>query len=267
MDDPLAGVKAKLARAHEHMEAVDAQWRAFGEAKPYTGFSKEGPEPNEWNCYLSFEDIPIAISVTLGDVLHNLRSSLDHLVGCLVERHGGIVKRHHTFPIYSDHATYEGNVNQRRRKNDRAGPLDGIPAQSPERALIQSAQPYHRRDDSREHPLAVLNELVNIDKHRAIHVGAVYPQAAGALDLLEWTPADADLVDQALSWQPGQPLEGRTHIARLRFSDARPATDVRVKANLSVGIAFGEGAPKDLRLEDILAYVGEIVARAEVLFL
>lgn len=262
--DQLAGVKAKLARADEHMKALDEEWRAFGEAEPYTCESKEGPKPNHWNCYIIERPVPIKLSVILGDVLHDLRSSLDNLVGCFVERHGGVVDRHHAFPIYGDEATYEGRVNQRRRKKDRAGELDGIPADSPERALIQESQPYHRGDRAGSHPLAVLSRMVNIDKHRSIHVVAAYPQASDALDLLAW-PTDAELVDHTPIWQPGEPLEGRTHIASLRFSDTHPANEVGMKANLPMGIAFGEPPAEGLRVEDIVLYVGEIIRRAEVL--
>jgi hypothetical protein len=231
----------------------------------YTARSKEGPEANKWNCYLSVEPpIPIEFSIIVGDALHNMRSGLDHLVARLVEIHGGVANRHHAFPIYGDEAEYEGAVNQLRRKNDRAGPLDGIPAESPERALIQESQPYHRGDRWREHPLAILNKMSNIDKHRAIHVAATYPVARSVLDLLEWSPSDAQLIEQKPIWQPGQPLEDRTHLARLRFSDTNPATDVRVKADLPIQIAFGEGAAEDLRLEDVLAYVRQIVSRTEV---
>jgi hypothetical protein len=259
LDDPLLGVKAKLARANEHMKTLDKQWGTFGETETYTCESKEGPEPNHWNCYFIERPVPIEFSVILGDVLHNLRSTLDHLVGYFVERHGGTVERHHAFPIHDCETTYEGLVNQRRRKRDGAGPLDGIPAGSPERALIQESQPYHRGDEARSHPLAVLNNMVNIDKHRAIHVVAAYPQATDALDLLAW-PADAELIDHTSIWQPGEPLKGRTHIASLRFSDAHPADEVGMKANLPLAIAFGEGPPQDVRLEDIFAYVSQIIS-------
>lgn len=265
--DPLAGVKAKLVRADEHMKALDEKWRAFGKTQSYTGLMNVGPEPNQWECYLCLErPIPIELSIIVGDAFHNLRSSLDHLVGRLVELHGGVVEKHHAFPIHGDEATYQGLVNQRRRKREDAGPLGGIPTDSPERALIQEAQPYQRRERAREHPLALLNEMVNIDKHRAIHVAASYPQAADALDLLMW-PADAELIAHTSIWQPGLPLEGCTHIASLRFSDTHPADEVRVKTDLPLGIAFGEPPAKDPRLEDILAYVSQIVSSAEVFFL
>jgi hypothetical protein len=269
-DDPMEGVKAKIARAEEHMKALDEEWQAFGKTQSYEGYHQFKPDTGEWNCYLSLaEPIPIKLSMILGDALNNMRSSLDHLVGRFVELDGGKVERHHCFPICSDVVSFDRRVNQLRRKSDGPGPLDGIPAGGPELALIRGAQPYHRGEDWREHPLAVLNKMTNIDKHRDIHIAASYPQAASALDLLTWTPDDAELIDQTLIWQPGQPLEDRTHMARLQFSEAHPAGEVNVKVSLPLSLAFGhpEPGPHKDSVADLLAYVAEIVRRAEMLFL
>jgi hypothetical protein len=268
--DPLEGVKAKLARADEHMKALDEEWQAFGKTQSYEGYHQFKADTGEWNCYLSLsKPIPIKLSMILGDALNNMRSSLDHLVCRFVELHNGKVGKHHAFPICSDAASYDERVNQIRRKKDRSGPLDGIPADGPERALIEKVQPYHQGKDWREHPLWILNRMTNIDKHRDIHIAASYPQAASALDLLTWTPDDAELIDQTLIWQPGQPLEDRTHIARLRFREAHPADEVNVKVSLPLSLAFGDPEPgphKD-SVAELLAYVAEIVRRAEMLFL
>jgi hypothetical protein len=197
-----------------------------------------------------------------------MRSGLDHLVCRFVELHNGKVDKHHAFPICSDAADYDARVNQLTGKKERPGPLDGIPAGGAERALIEKAQPYHRGKDWREHPLAILNKMTNIDKHRAIHVGGGYPQTADALDLLTWIPDDAELIDHALIWQPGQPIKHRTHIACLRFSVAHPATEVNLKPNFPLALAFGdpEPGPHQGSVADILAYVSEVVRGAEMLF-
>ena len=269
-DHPLAGVKAKLARADEHMKALDEEWKAFGKTQSYEAVHELKPDICEWNCYLSLaKPIPIKLSMILGDALNNMRSSLDHLVCRFVELHNGKVGKHHAFPIFSDAATYDERVNQIRGKKDRSGPLDGIPADGPERALIEKVQPYHQGKDWREHPLWILNRMTNFDKHRDIHIAASYPQAGSALDLLTWTPDEAELIDHTLTWQPGQPLEDRTHMARLRFSGAHPAEEVNIKASLPLSLAFGdpEPGPHQGNVADILDYVSDIVRRAEMLFL
>jgi hypothetical protein len=269
-DDPLEGVKAKLARAEEHMTALDEEWKAFGKTQSYKAVHEFKPDTGEWNTYLRLaKPIPIKLSAILGDALNNMRSGLDHLVCRFVELHKSTVGKHHSFPIYGDGADYDARVNQPRGKRDRPEPLDGLPAGGAERALIEAAQPYHRGKDWREHPLAILNKMTNVDKHRAIHVADSYPQATNALDLLTWIPDDAELIDHTLIWQPGQPLEDRTHIARLRFSDVHPATEVNVKVTFPLVLAFEDPEPGSHQgsVADILEYVSEIVRRAEMLFL
>jgi hypothetical protein len=268
-DDPLAGVKAKLARAEEHMKALGEEWTTFGKEQSYEALHEFKPDTGEWNTYLRLaKPIPIKLSAILGDALHNMRSSLDHLVCRFVELHNGKVDKHHAFPICRDAADYDARVHQIRRKKDRPGPLDGIPAGGAERALVEEVQPFQRGKDWREHPLAILNNMTNIDKHRSIHVADSYPQATNALDLLTWIPDDAELIDHMLIWQPGQPLEDRTHIARLRFSEAHPAEEVNIKVTFPLTLAFGdpEPGPHQGSVADILAYVSEIVRRAEEMF-
>jgi hypothetical protein len=268
-DDPLAGVKAKLARAEEHMTALGEEWKAFSKDQSYEGVHEFKPGTRDWNTYLSLaKPIPIKLSTILGDALNNMRSSLDHLVCRFVEFHKGAVGRHHSFPIYGDGADYDARVNGISRKKGRPGPLDGIPAGGAERALIEEAQPYQRGTNWREHPLAVLNKMTNIDKHRAIHIADSYPQATNALDLLTWIPDDAELIDHTLIWQPGQPLVDRTHIARLRFSESNPATEVNITVTFPLALAFEDPEPGTPQgsVADILEYVGEIVRRAEGMF-
>jgi hypothetical protein len=269
-DDPLAGVQAKLARAEEHMKALGEEWKAFSREQSYEALHELKPDTGDWNTYLRLaKPIPIKLSATLGDALNNMRSSLEHLVCRFVESHEMTVGKHHAFPIYGDAADYDARVNRPRGRRDRPGPLDGLPAGGAERALIEEAQPYQRGKDWVEHPLAILSKMTNIDKHRAIHAAGSYPQATNALDLLTWIPDDAELIDHTLIWQPGQPLEDRTHIARLRFSDAHPATEVNIKLTFPVALAFEdpEPGPPQGSVADILEYVSEIVRRAEGIFL
>lgn len=264
----LAGVHAKLARAHEHMEALDDRWRAFVETQPYAGLHQHDFSLLEWDSYFVVErDIPVELSAIVGDVLHNLRSCLEHLVSCMVIHNGGTVGRHHAFPIYGDEPDFVRRVVNRRRENDRLGPLDGIPRDSGEWALIKRSQPYHLGDNWREHPLAILNEMSNIDKHRSLHVGAAFPDSASAIDLVTWEPEEAELIDSELHWQPGDPLEDQTHIVSLRFTPARPAAKVRMKTPIPVAIAFGDHSPERPRgdFNDVVEYVVGIVREAEVL--
>jgi hypothetical protein len=257
--DPLEGVKAKIARAGENLQELDEQWQAFGKTQSYAARHEFKPDICEWNSYLSLaQPIPIKLSMILGEGLNNMRSSLDHLVCRFVELYGGKVSRSHAFLICGDVASFK---KQEWR-------LAGIPADAPVRGLIEEVQPYHMGDRATEHPLSVLNKLSNTDKHHDHHRPEGYPDVPSALDLLTWIPDDAELLDHTQIWQPGQTVGDRTHIARLRFSPAHPATEVNVRATFPLGLAFDdfEPGPHLESVADILAYVGGIVRRGEGLY-
>jgi hypothetical protein len=101
---------------------------------------------------------PTLLGVIVGDCLHNLRSSLDHLVWQLVEAnppHHGTVNNQ--FPIYRLESDFHSNAGRR---------LAGVPANAIED--IKRLQPYMVGNSYKFHPLWQLNELVNVDKHRTL---------------------------------------------------------------------------------------------------
>lgn len=263
-DSPLAGPRAKLQRAETHLQSLDDEWRDFVETQPYAVSHEFKPEPpnGRWTSRFVIErPIPLALSVIMGDVLHNLRSCLDHLVGCFVEQHGGEIGRHHTFPIFDDAKRFRARV----QEHPKGGPLACIPQASPQWTLIEKSQPYHREDAGREHPLAVLNEMVNIDKHRQLHAAMAYPEASGAMDLLQWQPEDAVPIECISFWKPGQLLRNDTRIATLRFGPDCPAPKIAVKNPISLTVAFGDHDPNRRRgdFHDVFAYVKAIIEQAE----
>ncbi|MGN7187382.1 hypothetical protein [Microbacterium enclense] len=102
---------------------------------------------------------PLVIAVMFGEILHNLRSSLDHVARLLVLADGAIPvdKPPHatTFPILLRPPKNELTIFPRVR--------------SEALAAVESLQPY-RSGDGERHPLWRLNQLNNIDKHRLLHV-------------------------------------------------------------------------------------------------
>jgi hypothetical protein len=54
---------------------------------------------------------PLRLGVILGDMVHNLRSALDHLVWQAVLRNGGRPNRSHQFPICDDEKDWNDACN------------------------------------------------------------------------------------------------------------------------------------------------------------
>jgi hypothetical protein len=93
----------------------------------------------------------------MGDVLTNLRAALDHIVYSLSDP----AKRGHKswFPI---------TLGRHDFKSQAGACLRGVSAKP--LAFIEAQQPYNRPNGASpgEEPLAVLNQLVNLDKHRYV---------------------------------------------------------------------------------------------------
>jgi hypothetical protein len=111
------------------------------------------------------EPVPPTWAITLGDVTHNARSALDHLGYVVVLANNGHRDEWTQFPItvnpFSWREASRGIRNASQRHID----------------IIESFQPYYRVDlwgykwvwSAIDDPLAVLNRLSNIDKHRVLH--------------------------------------------------------------------------------------------------
>jgi hypothetical protein len=157
-------VRLKIGRALEHLLSLDTDIGVYLEPEPWKIVRNTPPSDPR----LVLIEIHVTaepddrLGVVVGDCLYNLRSALDHLACRLVEVHGGTVTSRTQFPIVD------------KRRKDKAGkyvPLTidgGISAAA--LATIESLQPYQRGGTAEQHPLSILRELSNADKHRLLHL-------------------------------------------------------------------------------------------------
>lgn len=241
MKPSLDGPLAKIARARDHIKGLqDAAKTGVEDAAGHVVIEDEG----EWKVVRMVLDkpLPIEISTILGDVIHNLRSSLDHLAWQLVLASGSKPGKWTSFPIYGNEADFRRDVLERDPSRS-PGPLQGIEGDSPVLALVTELQPYNTPDPPQFEPgmgprtnsLFLVHKLSVIDKHRHVHLCAMQQ------------PAEAPFMDR-LAWDPGVLVESRTiglmdgiedgtEIARLRFSGG-PEPQVRVERPLALETAF-----------------------------
>ena len=76
-----SGVKAKIARAHEHVQTLDREIKGLIDSYPYKiGYEyKRQSFEHIWTLQNSPPHIPKRINIIIGDVVYNFRSTLDHL--------------------------------------------------------------------------------------------------------------------------------------------------------------------------------------------
>ena len=154
----------KLDRANQLFKELWVELRRWRGSRPYFITDEFDPKSGDNVVYVQMRgSTPSIILTLLGDCLYNLRSSLDHLVHELAVKH---IKRPLTdaesidtmFPIFKDPTGF---------KQKGLGRIRYLAPRA--QAFIQRLQPYHTNNPT-SHPLWLLNQLNNIDKHRRLLV-------------------------------------------------------------------------------------------------
>jgi hypothetical protein len=171
MIDPLDGVLAKVGRAEEHFALLQVEVTAYLETKPFDLVAYTDRNRARVGFAVRVKEQPsLRMAVIFGDCLQNLRAALDYLAWGLVLDHGLTPSTENPvtrFPIYTSPVTEKG-------KQRRVDVPPGVDREA--LRLVEGFQPYHHGRASDIHPLAVLRELSNRDKHRTLNlaVGAKY---------------------------------------------------------------------------------------------
>jgi len=263
----LSGVRAKLDRTNEQAVFLDCQWRAFRDhANAYRVEFEEDPEPH---CYIVrlkvFKPVPLRLSVIFGEIIHNLRSALDHLVCRLVEGYGGAAKHHHSFPIHTAEVDFIRDVLCRDKKRRPPSPLKGIPVGSDVWALIEGAQPYKRGNAAKDHPLYILNDFWNGDKHRVLNAAYTFPDIGDLIDAIDVGKGAFSLEIRELLG-PSTPLEDGAKVVLFRFDPRGPQPDMQMKGPLPLGVAFGDGQGERSELGAAHAHIVNLSEACEQAF-
>lgn len=150
--DRLILVSVKIHRAKKHLRDLESELASFGMKEFYAVTTDTNTELRQLGKHriLTFDTLGLA-----GDVIHNLRSALDHLANQLAwVGSGNEPSRQVEFPIAKDAATYE---------RDKARKTQGILPEVVK--AIDALEPYK---NGKGEALWQLHELDNIDKHRTL---------------------------------------------------------------------------------------------------
>lgn len=165
-DERLSLIRVKIERAKQHLRDLEVVRGGFINSKPYR-IERESDLQTGYNVYRIF-DIqapPVEIGLIAGDVIHNLRSVLDHLAYQLVYVNGETHTKQTAFPIWDSAAEY---------KAQRARRVKGM-SQSAKDA-IDCAEPYQGGKGA---GLWVLHYLDIADKHHALLTPLISVTKAG----------------------------------------------------------------------------------------
>src|SRR3954451_8653936 len=248
----LAGARAKLDRAEQHLYALDRGMRAWAERKPYRLVERFDPRPGETVGDIRFAVAGVAppppvLGVHLGEVVHDLHSALDHLAWAVAERPW----RRTQFPVFLKAETW-------------AETSEPITRSIPERyvRIMEEAQPYREKRPA-AHLLALLNHLWNADRHRLVEMRAA-ALADGAPSLRPGRDVAA-LVD--VRFHIGLLQEG-TELVRAVVEPAGPEPTVALEGDVAVGVAFDDTSARGRPLhgEQVVPLLWELRRHAEEIY-
>lgn len=222
---------AKLKRAHEHLEGLKHEFETWNPGSAYRITDEFDPKRGHNVIFGErIGDMPGRFSLLIGDCIYDLRASLDHLAFALASTYtrplSPDLEGASEFPIFNDVVKF---VDKAPRK------IGGMHPQA--QALIEGLQPYHGGHYSK-HPLWLLHELSNIDKHRRPHLTALAFVArtgliANNVSLEFFTDLGVRLVGS----------EGRTELVHYAATPTEPNQPMKVQFKHTINIAFADTTP------------------------
>jgi hypothetical protein len=227
----------KIDRAHRQTnELNDAIGRFIADPDdpPYRWSIERNTDHRKWALVLrAVKKHPDIWAVHVGEILHNLRSALDHLV---YEASDPALRNKRTeFPIFNDEAEFIRVA---------APKIKGLNAAT--RAFVESNQPFTNKDTSIIHYLWLLYELSNTDKHRLLNFVSVgHALSQGRFQI---SPGERGMTDAHIPAVIGVPSEicledGAEYFS---FSTREPLPDdanVHMNADIAVYVRFGDSTP------------------------
>ena len=218
----IAPIKAKIERAKEHVRNLDSETRSFIEGSGYTVVINDEPKTGDRVFTVKVSSEPsLRWGIIVGDVMHNLRSSLDHLAWQLVIANKGKPGKWTGFPIMESLEEFEAKG---------LGKIKGASTEA--MRLVESLEPYKGGNNA----LYALHRLNITDKHRLlITIGATQDSIAfGAR-----TAFDEPIRVHFASYARTYPLKDGTVIYRID-SALRNEPDMDMDPHFHFEVAMGE---------------------------
>lgn len=254
------GSSREARAARYQLRELNERFRVFTEAHPYRLIEKFelrlAEEVGDYLFVVESVSIPKREwGVLIGELVHNLRSALDHTAYAAAKSPSDKTQ----FPIFT-----------RREDWDRKAQamIQSIPDEITR--LIEEAQPYHAPEDTdpKQHLLAILNRLSNHDKHHLLHTAVITLE--GAAPGFRMTRDVSSIQEIAVGFGP---LEPGATLVRLTIGTHGPQPKVEMYGEFALGVAFTDPTGRDKVIEghpvfDVLLaaerLVNEIVIRAEI---
>jgi hypothetical protein len=255
----LRGCWAKIDRAWEHLGALKHEieqhpWRVAFTPVHRPWRSASTADAMEFVC-VYVDTPPIRWATIVGDIVHNLRSCLDHLACQMTLANGGNcdAQPRSSFPVVTYRPKYKAIAGQS---------LARVDART--RAIIEALQPYHALDWPQKdgtmvyrHPLALLDRLWNFDKHNLPPLAMFSPER---IELKDFEFEDAELA--AVS-SVAAPFRVGVVAFTVHFVPSGPNPTITCNAHLQPSVAFDDGEPLVRSLEFAAYFLAGVIREFE----
>ncbi|WJI37288.1 MULTISPECIES: hypothetical protein [Mesorhizobium] len=244
--DLLFSARLKIDRAKHHFRDLNRLVEAFKKREPYSVTVEIDAEPGrDFHRLKVNEAVPREWGGIVGDVIHNLRASLDNLAAALVianGRTGRDIIENTQFPIGSTKPLFEQSLNKRLRG---ASPLA--------KRIVERLKPYKGGTEAfwRLHKLDILDKHTVIVPVAASHsrIGWKFP-IPGIMERISGLK-DVPMPDIPFMFFDRNDVMYPLNDGDILTSyDAGPDPDRKFKPefNFVISIAFGEGQIVDGKL-------------------
>jgi hypothetical protein len=249
-------LKAKLERAERHIYDLDERWDIFRKEAYRVEFRNDESTGARTYYLAQALDPDIEFSTIIGDAVHNLRSSLDHLAYHVMSISPGItdkdLKRTH-FPIAEDVNKYQteqrGQIE--RMRQDAIKTIDDIEPYGG--GAGQILWHLHSLDIIDKHKLLIAVGSTNSSQSSAPQRIALNKQRFLGIGLDAYTPAQDAVLFTTECTNPIFPLETGDILAVV------PKSEVNEHMQFTFEIAFGE--PEVIRGKPVIVTLHQMAER------
>jgi hypothetical protein len=237
MSNPIEICFVKLARVDPRLEELKTAVRAWYVSHPYESSGYYDEVSGYYIVRLtSVDESPPEFAAILSEIVHAMRSSLDNLAWQAAKLTRPAPTTCTAFPIVKDCLEWKSKTVRNILKD--------IP--SAFETVFETLQPYKRGDSYQTHPLWMLRELDNLDKHEippAFGLVAINPSVD-----IHGVPGTWSIYDQII--QPFTRAEPGAEIARFRLEEGIDTSKIQVQINPAEDVEFGDSRPalKDVRV-------------------
>lgn len=226
-------MQAKLLHANECFDSLKNEIIAWIASNPYSLAFQTNPDSTRYSVILRVNNEPPLQrwSLKVGDIVHNLRCTLDHLVYAIAIHESGQdpppSENRLMFPICDTSDNFRDECKRR---------LATLSANA--NAIIEGLQPYNRPHPNVPPLLSILRNFSNTDKHKLLRLAFA---SAATAEIGFVGPTDMSVVKPKFIVNTGELKDGAEVIA---FVFDRPTPNMQFDKHIfDIMIAINHGKP------------------------